>query len=72
MTAPSSTHRRAEAPNIDEIDWFGGPGLAWAARRSPLFLHRLDPLPVKARLALEGRSMQDLLTEYLRDWLGAD
>ena len=27
---------------------------------------------VKARLALEGRSMQDLLTEYLRDWLGAD
>jgi uncharacterized protein (DUF4415 family) len=27
---------------------------------------------VKARLALEGRSMQDLLTEYLRDWLTAD
>lgn len=25
---------------------------------------------VKARLALEGRSMQDLLNEYLRDWLG--
>ena len=24
---------------------------------------------VKARLALEGRSMQDLLTEYLRDWV---
>jgi len=27
---------------------------------------------VKARLAVEGRSMQDLLNEYLRDWLGAD
>lgn len=27
---------------------------------------------VKARLALQGRSMQDLLNEYLRDWLGPD
>ncbi len=24
---------------------------------------------VKARLALEGRTMQDLLTSYLRDWI---